>query len=75
VSGVFFSIDYYAGGLGAVLLGYQPYALAIDVIRGPLLAEFAVSWMHMAAMAVWAIVAIVVGLVYFWRGEGKYGVD
>lgn len=75
VSGVFFSIDHYAGGVGSIVLGYQPYALALDVIRGPLLAEFAVSWLQVGVMSAWAVVAIVVGLVYFWRGEGKYGVD
>jgi len=81
-SGVFFSIDHYMAQLETAvpaaltyLLTYQPYALALDVMRAPLLGEMDLSWMKMGAMAVWAIVAFVVGLVYFWRGEGKYGVD
>ena len=83
VSGVFFYIDHYtakAGStelaqLGGIVLAYQPYALALDVIRAPLLAEFEISWLSMGVMTAWALLAIVAGLIYFWRGEGKYGVD
>lgn len=81
-SGVFFSIEHYMAELPSAVpalltyvLVYQPYALALDVMRAPLLAEFDLSWLKIGAMAGWAVVAMVVGLVYFWRGEGKYGVD
>jgi len=75
VSGVFFLISHYAEGLLGLVLEYQPYALALDVIREPLLGEFDLSWPHMAAMTAWALLATVGGLVYFWRGEGRYGLD
>ena len=76
MSGVFYPISYYANeSIGALILQYQPYALAIDVIRAPLLSEFPIVWGHMLAMSIWAVVAVVAGIVYFWRGEGKYGVD
>lgn len=76
VSGVFFSVTYYAHeSIGGLILQYQPYALALDVIRAPLLGESPIIWGHVWAMTAWAVVAITVGMVYFWRGEGKYGVD
>jgi teichoic acid transport system permease protein len=76
MSGVFYPISYYTNeSIGALILQYQPYALALNVIRAPLLSEFPIMWGHMLAMTIWAVVAIVVGIVYFWRGEGKYGVD
>jgi len=76
VSGVFYPISYYANeSIGALLLQYQPYALALDVVRAPLLEEMPLYWGHMWAMTGWAGFAIIVGIVYFWRGEGKYGID
>jgi teichoic acid transport system permease protein len=76
MSGVFYPISYYTNeSIGALILQYQPYALALDVIRAPLLSEFPIMWGHVLAMTGWAVIALVVGIVYFWRGEGKYGVD
>ena len=75
-SGVFFLISHYAGdGILGLILEYQPYALALSVVRESLLAEFVLSWSHILWMGVWAVIATVAGLVYFWRGEGKYGLD
>ena len=74
VSGVFFLIPAYAGsGIGGLIFIYQPYALALQLMRAPLLAEFSLSWVEAAVMTGWALLASVGGVVYFWRGEGKYG--
>jgi teichoic acid transport system permease protein len=76
VSGVFFLISHYVGdGFFGKVLEYQPYALALDAIRAPLLAEFPLSQGHLIAMTAWAVLAIGAGIVFFWRGEGKYGRD
>jgi len=75
-SGVFFSIALLVPAEpAATLLHYQPYALSLELIRGPLLEQFTVSWLEVGVMGGWTLLACVGGLVYFWRGEGKYGID
>ena len=75
VSGVFFSIAHYAAGhvvLGAVLL-YQPLAAPINAARESLMVEYQPQLMTWLACAFWAVVLAGGGLVFFWRGEGRYG--
>ncbi|MGC4175518.1 ABC transporter permease [Demequina sp.] len=77
MSGLFFSIAHYTQnfpGLGAVLT-YQPYALSIEMVRGALLQEFNTSALELAVMCLWAFGLAFGGLIYFWRSEGKYGVN
>ena len=73
ISGVFFLMPVYHG-MGALLM-YQPYALSLQLMRAPLLAEFPIYWHHVLIMLGWALFASVGGIVYFWRGEGRYGLD
>ena len=77
MSGLFFSIAHYTQDLPVlgVVLTYQPYALSIELIRGALLAEFSTSPLELAVMCLWAFGLLIGGLVYFWRAEGKYGVQ
>lgn len=75
VSGVFFSIASYAAGhalLGAVLL-YQPIAAPINAVRESLMGEYPPQLMTWLACTVWAVLLSGAGLVFFWRGEGRYG--
>lgn len=77
MSGLFFSIAAYTEGLpllGAILQ-YQPFALSLELVRGALLAEISVSSTEALVMAGWALLALVGGAIYFWRREGKYGVE
>lgn len=75
-SGVFFSISAFVkSDFWAAVLHYQPYALALEAIRAPLLEQFTLSWVEVAVMSGWAVLALVAGLVFFWRGEGKYGME
>jgi teichoic acid transport system permease protein len=77
MSGLFFSIAHYTAAyptLG-VLLTYQPYALSIELVRGALLEEFPTSGLQFAVMCLWAVGLSIGGLIYFWRAEGKYGVE
>ncbi|GGC10745.1 ABC transporter permease [Cellulomonas carbonis] len=73
-SGVFFSIDQFVSHEGwASLLKLNPMYVVLDMSRDVLLyAETpdAGSW---AVLTVWTVVAAVGGLVYFWRGEERYG--
>jgi len=76
VSGVFFLIPAYVGdGIPGLILTYQPYALSLQLMRASLLGEFPVYWHHVLIMFGWGLIAAGGGIVYFWRGEGKYGND
>ncbi|RYP87778.1 ABC transporter permease [Nocardioides guangzhouensis] len=76
VSGVFFSIEHYAGpgGLGAAL-AHQPVAVYLELARGCLLQGIhltASTWLWATG---WALGALLVGVVWFWNGEEGYGRD
>jgi len=77
LSGLFFSIAAYTEAhptLG-VVLQYQPYALSLDLVRGAMLAEITTTAIDVLVMCGWATLALVAGIIYFWRREGKYGVE
>lgn len=74
VSGVFFSIEHYAGqGALGIVMQYQPFALILDIARQALLGETALNATSWFVAAGWAIVLPVVGLIFFWRAEATYG--
>jgi len=74
ISGVFFSIDYYAGaGVIGVLMKYQPIALILDIARQSLLQEFDIEPLTWVIAAAWALVLPIIGLVAFWSAEATYG--
>ena len=76
VSGVFFSISHYAGpGIVSVLLLYQPFAVTLTIAREALLDQYPLTWSSWAAAGAWALVLGAGGLVFFRRGEGRYGSD
>lgn len=74
VSGVFFSIDHYAGdGPIGHVLAYQPVAVYIDLGRAAMLHEVPIEGSMWLAGALWALAFLVLGFLFFWRGEEKYG--
>lgn len=79
VSGVFFSVEAsiarFDGAPAWVghILEYQPVAVALTLVREPLMAEYPVRWETWAVALAWAFGLLIVGFVYFWRGEGSYG--
>lgn len=77
ISGLFFSIADHTQSYPVIgtLLAYQPYALSIDMVRGALLEQFDTSGLELLVMTLWAVGLSVGGLIYFWRAEGKYGVE
>jgi teichoic acid transport system permease protein len=76
ISGVFYSIPVHAAGAPTalrLLLELNPAAVYIDLVRTALLSDhdpLPYSWPLAVA---WAVVALVVGFVYFWRAETRYG--
>lgn len=74
ISGVFFSIEHYAGqGILGMVMQYQPFALVLDIARQALLGEYTVNPTSWLVAAGWAIVLPIVGLISFWRAEATYG--
>jgi teichoic acid transport system permease protein len=75
-SGVFFSIPVFAGGAPEwvrVLLSINPAAVYIDLVRTALLVEHEPLPYAWPLAVGWALVAVVVGFVFFWRAETRYG--
>nr|WP_281497547.1 ABC transporter permease [Ornithinimicrobium sp. F0845] len=79
VSGVFFSIeasierfDNPPEWVGHIL-EYQPVAVALTLVREPMMAEYPVRWETWAIALAWSFGLFIVGFIFFWRGEGTYG--
>ena len=72
-SGVFFSISHYVDNpTAAAVLQHQPIAIYLELGRAALLTGVetsATTWLWGLG---WAVAAVAVGLVYFWRGEERY---
>lgn len=79
VSGVFFSVEAsiarFDGAPAWVghALEYQPVAVALTLCREPLMAEYPVRWETWWVALAWAFGLLIIGFIYFWRGEGSYG--
>lgn len=78
-SGVIFSIDHYLDDspILAAIMSYQPVAVYLNLSRQALLVEssYPLDWTYWLIGAGWALLALVVGFLYFWRGEARYGRD
>ena len=76
-SGIFYSIQTFTKGHGAWVrdvLEYNPGAIYPELVRHALLSHQSRMTPHAWTAAVgWAVAAFVIGLVYFWHGEEKYG--
>ena len=77
--GVFFRteaiVEHYPT-LGSII-SYIPPAAFLRLGRGIMLPEYAFTneWMTWVYCLVWAVAIFVVGLIFFWRAEAKYGQD
>ena len=78
VSGVFYAVDHYAQRAGAPgwlvdVMTYQPVAVMMNLVRQSLMREAPLDSTTWLVGLAWAVVLPVIGLLYFWRGEGTYG--
>lgn len=76
VSGVFFPVAHYVAGAPAVIqavLTLQPFALMLTIVRQSLLGSEPVVLSDWLIMTGWAVVIALVGLVFFWQAETRYG--
>ena len=71
---MFFSIDRFDGvPLIKALMEYNPMYQVLVMSRGCLLYAEAPPWRSWAILAASAIIALLVGIVVFWKGEETYG--
>ena len=72
-SGGFFAIDHYVGDpTAAAILRHQPIAIYLELGRAALLSGVDASVATWLWGLGWAVGALVVGFVFFWRGEERY---
>lgn len=78
LSGVFYSVEARFGEELGPLLPYaehQPVAIYLYLARSSMLSEFPISGTMWLFGVGWALGFLVVGLMYFWRAEERYGRD
>ncbi|MBB5830380.1 ABC transporter permease [Brachybacterium aquaticum] len=77
-SGVIFSVERYLSQFSwGWIMEYQPVAVYLYLVRSSILDEPAYppdAFMWLLGVA-WAVVVAVVGFLYFWAGEERYGRD
>lgn len=75
ISGVFFSIEAYAGGHPVVyaIMAYQPISAPLTITREALLVESPINLTHWLVAAFWAVTLPITGFIFFWRAEARYG--
>ncbi|MDA4892381.1 MULTISPECIES: ABC transporter permease [Microbacterium] len=76
-TGIFFDID---GALAdyPILLGIAhliPTYDFVSIARDVLLSGYSAPSIVWVVAPIWALVTIVVGVIYFWRGEPRYGIS
>jgi len=75
-SGVIFPINHYVhdATLGTIL-EYQPVALFLDLTRQSMLHEpaYPFTWSKWLIALAWSVGVLVIGFVFFWRAEARYG--
>lgn len=73
-SAIFFSYDrFISHPVLLEILRVNPLFNTIDIIRDAVLYDTTPSWQSWAYLALVALTALAVGIVFFWRGEESYG--
>lgn len=71
---VMFSIERYANWpLIKTIVEINPLYLVLSIVRDSLLYAETPQWQSWVGLAAWALGALCVGVLYFWRGEESYG--
>ena len=55
------------------IMDFNPVFLVIKIIRDSVLYDTTPSWRTWAVLALWALGSVAAGLLFFWRGEERYG--
>lgn len=71
---VMFSIDRYSSWpMIKTIVEMNPLYLVLTIVRDSILYAETPSWQSWVGLAVWALGALAVGIMYFWHGEESYG--
>lgn len=57
----------------AAIYEWHPLNEVLSIARGLLLDEYAVPWDYWWKLAIWSVVVLVVGALFFWKAEERYG--
>lgn len=52
---------------------WHPLNEVLSIARGILLDEYSIPWDYWWKLAIWAVAILVVGTVFFWKAEERYG--
>ena len=55
------------------IYAWHPLNEVLAIARGILLDEYSIPWDYWWKLAIWAVVILVVGTVFFWKAEERYG--
>lgn len=73
-SAVFYSFDRFVSHPGVLaVLKANPLFCLLEIVRDCVLYAQLPSWQSWLTLTAWAFGALLVGFVYFWRGEESYG--
>ncbi|WP_349829345.1 ABC transporter permease [Brevibacterium litoralis] len=75
-SGVFYEVkDVLSDWPPAVMAVYSWHPLheTITIARGLLLQDYEMPWDYWWMLAIWAVVTLIVGALFFWKAEERYG--
>jgi teichoic acid transport system permease protein len=76
LSGIMFSVDHFAAGHAhwvKTVLTLNPGHIYLTLARHALLSGNPIETRDVWLAVVWAVVPLIVGFVWFWRGEEEYG--
>lgn len=75
-SAVMFSFDRFVSDPAILaIVKLNPLFIVIDMARSVILYERLPTWENWALITLWALAAVILGFVYFWKGEETYGRD
>lgn len=74
-SGVFFDARTVVKGHPILesFVTWQPLIEVLSLARGILMTEYAIHWDYWWKLALWAFGMLIVGVVFFWQAEERYG--
>jgi len=74
-SGIFFSVDKLAAGHPILqpIMDSNPIHIFLQIARGALVQGYSYDLYQWIFGAIWALASLILGFVYFWRAEEKFG--
>lgn len=73
-SAVFFSYERFIDNPTLLrIVELNPLFNVLDIVRDSLLYAVLPSWQSWAILSAWALTALIVGMVFFWKAEESYG--